>query len=172
MLKLMGAGITVASCGAMGFHTCRGMRRRIRILQQLRQMTVMLNSEITYANATLEEAFAHMEKRFQAPLNGFFHNLSEKLREGEHGLLCEIFKSQVQKDLADSGLKQSDLESLGMVGEQLGYPDIQIQKKNLEYYLEQVNEACMQAQQEYREKEKMFRCLGISAGVFLVILFY
>lgn len=172
MLKLIGAGLTIISCGALGFHTCLEMKKRIRLLQELRKMAVMLTSEITYANATMEEAFAHMEKRFAAPLNLFFGNLSKRLREGEHGLLCEIFKSQVQQDLSGIGLKKGDLESLQALGEQLGYPDLQIQKKNLDYYLEQVNEACVQAQQEYKEKEKMFRCLGISAGVFLVILFY
>ena len=50
--------------------------------------------------------------------------------------------------------------------------DVAMQKKTLDYYLEQVSDACAQAKKEYREKEKMFRCLGFGAGVFLVILLY
>ena len=50
--------------------------------------------------------------------------------------------------------------------------DVAMQKKTLDYYLEQVSDACVQAKKEYREKEKMFRCLGFGAGAFLVILLY
>lgn len=134
-------------------------------------MAIMLTSEITYANATLEEAFGHLEKRLQAPVGTFFKHVRQRMEEGEHGILSDVFQKQIQCDLSESGLKKSDLEHLQTLGGQLGYLDVKMQKKTLEYYLEQVNDACVQAQQEYREKEKMFRCLGISAGVFLVILF-
>lgn len=94
------------------------------------------------------------------------------MESGENGLLSDIFSSQIEEDFRGSGLKKADLENLGTLGAQLGYLDVEMQKKNLEFYLEQVNDAWAQAQREYREKEKLFRCLGISAGVFLVILLY
>lgn len=171
MLRLLGAGLTIASSTAIGFSICGTMRRRIRILQELRKMAVMLDSEIMYANSALEEAFGHIEKRLTAPVGVFLRNLRKRMEEGEHGLFGELFQAQMQQDLADSGLKKEDLESLGSLGGQLGYQDIHMQKKILEYYLKQVNDACIQAQQEYREKEKLFCCLGVGAGIFLVILF-
>lgn len=172
MLKLLGAGITIVSCSAAGFRICSVMKQRIRVLQELRRMTVMLSSEITYANATMEEAFFRIGKRLSAPVGTFLAHVRAGMEEGEHGLLCDIFRSQMEQDFAGSGLKRTDMESLETLGAQLGYLDTAMQKKTLDYYLEQVNDACAQAQQEYREKEKLFRCLGISAGVFLVILLY
>lgn len=172
MLKILGAGMTIAGCSAMGFHVCSNMRKRIRILQELRRMAIMLASEITYANSTLEEAFGHLEKRLRTPVGTFFGHVRQKMEEGEHGVLSDVFQTQIRCDLAKSGLLKSDLENLQTLGGQLGYLDVEMQKKMLEYYLEQVNDACIQAQQEYREKERLFRCLGISAGVFLVILLY
>ena len=74
--------------------------------------------------------------------------------------------------LKGTALKESDLASLRTLGGQLGYLDVAMQKKTLDYYLEQVSDACAQAKKEYREKEKMFRCLGFGAGAFLVILLY
>lgn len=172
MLKLVGAGMTVLSCGALGFYFCCKMKQRIRILRELRRMAVMLASEITYANATMEEAFSHLEKRLSAPVGPFFAHMRRRMEGGEGGTLSDIFREQIECELAGCGLKKSDLEALGTLGAQLGYLDVQMQKKTLDYYLEQVNDACEQAVREYREKEKLFRCLGISAGVFLVILFY
>ena len=84
------------------------------------------------------------------------------------------FAEAIAKDLgkAPAFLKESDLASLRTLGGQLGYLDVAMQKKTLDYYLEQVSDACAQAKKEYREKEKMFRCLGFGAGAFLVILLY
>lgn len=172
MLKLVGAGMTIVCCGAMGAGVCRDMRKRIRLLQELRRMAIILTSEITYANAALEEAFAELAKRLADPAGAFFGHVRQRMQEGEHGVLGEIFKKQSLRDFKGSGLKKTDLESLWTLGGQLGYLDTEMQKKTLAYYLEQVNAACMQAQEEYKEKEKLFRCLGISAGIFLVILLY
>lgn len=172
MLKLFGAALTIFCCTAAGFGVCAGMRKRIRVLLELRRMAVMLSAEFTYANATMEEAFCRIGERVQEPVGTFLRHVREKMESGENGLLSDIFSSQIEEDFRGSGLKKADLENLGTLGAQLGYLDVEMQKKNLEFYLEQVNDAWAQAQREYREKEKLFRCLGISAGVFLVILLY
>ena len=172
MLKRLGAGLTIASCSAAGFRVCAGMKQRIRVLLQLRRMAVMLSGEITCANAAMEEAFYRVSQRVEDPVRTFLGHVRDRMEAGENGLLGDIFCTQMEKDLKGWGLKKTDLESLGTLGSQLGYLDVQMQKKTLDYYLEQVNDAWLLAVQEYREKEKLFRCLGISAGVFLVILLY
>lgn len=170
MLRLLGAGMTVAGCASLGFGTCRRMQRRIHTLRELTRMAVMLSAEITYAHADLKEAFGHIEKRVSEPLSSFLRNVKRQMEEGECGLLGDIFQNRIREDLAPGGLTGEDMQNLGTLGEQLGYLDVQMQKRTLDYYLQQVNEAYEQARREYQEKEKMVRCLGIGAGVFLVIL--
>ena len=152
MLKLFGAGLTMFSCFAAGCLICAEMKKRIHILEELRRMTVMLSAEIGYANTMLDEAFGSIAKRVSQPLSDFLVHVQEKMQ--------------------GTALKESDLASLRTLGGQLGYLDVAMQKKTLDYYLEQVSDACVQAKKEYREKEKMFRCLGFGAGAFLVILLY
>ena len=98
--------------------------------------------------------------------------MQERCKKGEEANLGVIFEKQLEMDLKGTALKESDLASLRTLGGQLGYLDVAMQKKTLDYYLEQVSDACVQAKKEYREKEKMFRCLGFGAGAFLVILLY
>ena len=172
MLKMFGAGLTMFSCFAAGCLICVDMKKRIHLLEELRRMTVMLSAEIRYANAMLDEAFDSIAKRVSPPLSDFLLHVQEKMREGEEANLGVIFEKQLELDLKGTALKESDLVSLRMLGSQLGYLDRTMQKKTLDYYLEQVSDACIQAQREYREKEKMFRCLGFGAGAFLVILLY
>ena len=191
MLKLFGAGLTMFSCFAAGCLICAEMKKRIHILEELRRMTVMLSAEIGYANTMLDEAFGSIAKRVSPPLSDFLVHVQEKMQKGEEANLGVIFEKQLEKcqveyfdfylfhnvcemkmDLKGTALKESDLASLRTLGGQLGYLDVAMQKKTLDYYLEQVSDACVQAKKEYREKEKMFRCLGFGAGAFLVILLY
>ena len=120
----------------------------------------------------LDEAFGSIAKRFSQPLSDFLVHVQEKMQKGEEANLGVIFEKQLEMDLKGTALKESDLASLRTLGGQLGYLDVAMQKKTLDYYLEQVSDACVQAKKEYREKEKMFRCLGFGAGAFLVILLY
>ena len=172
MLKLFGAGLTMFSCFAAGCLICAEMKKRIHILEELRRMTVMLSAEIGYANTMLDEAFGSIAKRVSPPLSDFLVHVQEKMQKGEEANLGVIFEKQLEMDLKGTALKESDLASLRTLGGQLGYLDVAMQKKTLDYYLEQVSDACVQAKKEYREKEKMFRCLGFGAGAFLVILLY
>ena len=172
MLKLFGAGLTMFSCFAAGCLICAEMKKRIHILEELRRMTVMLSAEIGYANTMLDEAFGSIAKRVSQPLSDFLVHVQEKMQNGEEANLGVIFEKQLEMDLKGTALKESDLASLRTLGGQLGYLDVAMQKKTLDYYLEQVSDACAQAKKEYREKEKMFRCLGFGAGAFLVILLY
>ena len=52
-------------------------------------------------------------------------------------------------------------------GEQLGYLDQEMQIKGIEGYLEQQKSVRKEAEKEYREKEKVYHCLGIMGGLFL-----
>ncbi len=172
MLKLLGAGLTILSCSAAGFLICANMKKRIRTLEELRRMTVMLSAEIRCGGVLLEESFAGIAGRVKPPVQTFLLHLQEKMKEGEQGSFAELFGRQVELDFQDCGLKKSDLESLKLLGSRLGYLDLEQQKNTLEYYLAQVGDAWTQAWKEYREKEKLFRYLGISGGVFLVIMLY
>ncbi len=78
------------------------------------------------------------------------------MQKGEEANLGVIFEKQMEMDLKGTALKESDLASLRTLGGQLGYLDVAMQKKTLDYYLEQVSDACVQAKKEYRRKKKCF----------------
>ena len=109
-----------------------------------------------------------------AILTARIQELTEHLKENpkDHHSRRGLLKMVGQRRGLLAYLKKSDLESLKLLGSRLGYLDLEQQKNTLEYYLTQVGDAWTQAWKEYREKEKLFHYLGISGGVFLVIMLY
>ena len=81
MLKLLGAGLTILSCSAAGFLICANMKKRIRTLEELRRMTVMLSAEIRCGGVLLEESFAGIAGRVKPPVQTFLLHLQEKKKE-------------------------------------------------------------------------------------------
>lgn len=87
-----------------------------------------------------------------------------------HKSAKEVIQYCAEKQLKNKGLKKEDFERLYRVGDQLGYLDREMQIKGIEFYIEQQKSACKDAEKEYREKERVYHCLGIIGGLFLVIL--
>ena len=81
MLKLLGAGLTILSCSAVGFLICANMKKRIRTLEELRRMTVMLSAEIRCGGVLLEESFAGIAGRVKPPVQTFLLHLQAREEE-------------------------------------------------------------------------------------------
>ena len=56
MMKLFGSVLLMTGTSGYGFWKAACYKRRISLLEQLRQMVFLLKGQVLYANATLEEA--------------------------------------------------------------------------------------------------------------------
>ena len=82
----------------------------------------------------------------------------------------ELWRDQIQKGLAGTKLKREDREQLGVLGESLGYLDLEMQLSSIELYLEQLEIRIRDAQESLTGKQKLYQSLGVAGGIFLVIL--
>lgn len=130
----------------------------------------LLQGEIRYAKTTLPEAFQHVGMRAAPSCRSFFGATGNRMEQLEHRSVKEAMQSCAKENLKNLCLKREDLERLYRLGEQLGYLDQEMQIKGIEFYIEQQRTARKDAEREYREKERVYHCLGIMGGLFLVIL--
>ena len=86
---------------------------------------------------------------------------------GEFGSLWE---EELMGYLADSLLRE-EAELLFYLGRQLGNLDLEAQQKALNRFLEQWQEHIRELRSRQESRTRLYRCLGVSAGVFLAILF-
>lgn len=171
MLKLLGIGVVIGASTAMGFAMSRELKKRVDQLMECKRLFIMLQGEIKYAKTPLAEGFAKVSRRMEQPFRGFLEYLSCEL-EGRNGKsMAEIFAESVDLKLKDSGLSSEDLGRLKNVGSHLGYLDLEMQLRSIDLCLEQINESCIQAKQEYQNKSKVYHCLGLMGGLFLAIIF-
>lgn len=170
MLKWIGIGLVVCGCTAMGMTLGSDLQKRVMQLREMRKMAVVLQGEIRYGNATMNEAFHHTASRVQSPFREVLEQCACQMEEFRGEGLADIFRQNAEKELKGSALKKEDRELLYNLGGNLGYLDTQMQMNSLEMFLEQVNELCIQAVAEQKNKTKIYHYLGLMGGLFLAIV--
>ena len=170
MLRWVGLGMIFFSCSAIGVTAARGMKKRIQSLYDLQEGMRLLQGEIRYTKATLPEAFLHVGYHAAPSCRSFFRATGEMMEQLEQKSAKEALKKCAEDQLKGQGLKREDFERLYRVGEQLGYLDQEMQIKGIEFYIEQQQTACKEAELECKEKSKVYQCLGVTFGLFLVIV--
>ena len=141
MLKWLGAGLVICGSAAIGASMTGDLRRRILELQEMRQ-----------------------------PFQGFLECMADQMEEYRGEAMAEIFRQGMKERLGATALRATDLELLERFGESLGYLDVKTQMDSMDLFLEQVSRLCLEAEEELRSKAKVYRYLGVSAGLFLAII--
>lgn len=170
MLKLAGALMIIVSAGGIGISCSVDVKRYCMELRLLKQMLYMLRGEIKYTKTPLEEAFLAISVRMPEPFSLFLKRTAEEMENLDGRTFGELWRDQIQKGLAGTKLKREDREQLGVLGEILGYLDLEMQLSSIELYLEQLEIRIRDAQESLTGKQKLYQSLGVAGGIFLVIL--
>lgn len=176
-MRITGIFIMGIAVAGAGFLAAECVKERLEILRIFRQMVCHLKNRILYSNATLPEALGEVGIHFSGEQEGirkepgeFLVRVSQELEMHRNWSLTEIWKAELERVSADLPLSKTDRQSLAALGENLGYADRDMQERTLLFYLEQVDEAIDGLKHEVETLGKLYRTLGIAAGMFLVIV--
>lgn len=176
-MRYVGILLMAGAATGGGFYGAKRLSEQLEILLVLRQMVYHLKSRILHANDTLPEALMEIGNRFFSQQRGalkepghFFVQVAGRLqREHTHGF-SEIWKEELRNWPAEIPLGSSDRRSLEELGENLGYADRDMQERTLLFYLERTDDSIAALRLELETKTKLYRYLGVAAGLFLAVV--
>ena len=178
-MRLIGIMIMAISLIGSGFVLGERGKERLAILVQLKLMVHYLKSQILYSNATLPEAVFEVGSHFKALIKEekddwgpalFFLNVGNILNEKRDQTFSDIWYEETGRIPASVPLTRMDRESLGSLGRNLGYADRDMQERTILFYLEQLDENIERVKEEADNLGKLYRTLGMAAGMFWVVL--
>lgn len=170
MLKLVGAVLILASATGLGISYSLDLKKRCMELRLLKQLVYLLRGELKYTRTPLPDAFGHMAERMREPFSAFLRSMERELGNLEGKTFGELWRGQIDRELAGTFLKKEDKEQLKTLGEVLGYLDLEMQLNSLDLYLEQLDLSILEAQEAIRTKRKLYQSLGVAGGIFLILL--
>ncbi len=163
--------MVVLACTARGLEMCRELSERAHALRELEQLIEMLKREIEYAATPMWEAFRELAARSGKRFCGFLRDMAQTMEQRESGSMGDVFAKCAKNLYGKSGLSKADVERLTRMGSRLGYLDRTMQVRNLALYQEELARDRARAEEDYRQKAKIYRSLGFLGGLFLALLF-
>ena len=157
---------------------CRSRwKEKLELLLLFRQMMFYLKGQILYANATLPEAFREVGGRYAEGRSGFlkepgafFLRVAERLEEQGDVPFPVIWKEEAERFPPGFPLEAGDHKNLLALGENLGYAHKDMQERTLLFYLEETDGSIGFLKREMESRTKLYRCLGMAAGLFLMVV--
>lgn len=169
-IKIAGALFLMGSAAAIGFIKAEELKERVKILQELHRMILLLQGEFRFHRASLSEAFENVAGRVSDPFSLFLRKTAARLESREQGGFEEVWKETAEALLENDGFHKEDREILNILQSSLGYLDLTMQTETLNLAMIQTEEAVKAAREKQESKGRLYRTMGVTAGALLTLL--
>jgi len=168
MLKLTGCLLVFISCSILGFMKAASYKARSRELENILEIIKLLELEISYRKEPLAKTFQKSAALKPCWFSRVLRECSEALKQQQP--LQEAWCSAVDRHEKESPLIASDMEILKDLALGLGKSDTAGQSRLLEPVMLRLQQQLRNAREQETKQGKMYRGLGLSAGIVIVIM--
>lgn len=169
-IKIIGSLFLMSSAAAIGFLKADELNERVKRLNELKRMMILLQGELRFHRASLSEAFENVSERVEEPFSGFLKETACKLERRESGGFDEVWKEMSGKLLCGEGFQKEDEQLFEILRSSLGYLDLTMQTETLNLAIIQTEDAIRSARKQQEAKGKLYQTMGVTVGALLTLL--
>lgn len=170
MFKIIGSLIVIIATTIMGFHYASIYVERVKQIRGIQYALNILESEIVYTTTPLAEAFYNVAERSNEPFKKLFSILSKDLKEKKTNSVAIAFKEASELLKGEIYFEREEVEVLDSFMQSLGNTDVEGQKKNFNITIKKLEAFEVNADENRKKNEKLFKYLGVSCGMLIVII--
>ena len=170
MLKTAGIFMILTAAAALGFGRSYELSLREKALEEILLMIRWLKGEICSQNASLHDAFWGVSVRMTGKYREFLAKTAETMENSPGIRFAEIYRRCAAEILGELPLSDKEWDLFLSLGEKLGYLDLEMQKKQLEFLEEELRCSVNDLRAEIPAKKKVYQSLGVLGGILLAIL--
>ena len=150
-----------------------GLKRRIRILEELEVLLQRLYGEMEYAGNDMIDILKILQVE-SIYFSELWQRIIERLERGDSVRLWEVWREETKRKTGLSPicfLGQEEQYILQEVGRALGQTDRKTQLHMLKLHEQRLHKVVNKIRSESQTQARVYRVVGVTAGCFLVILF-
>lgn len=168
MIKLTGCVLIFISSCLLGSMKAATYKSRTRELENILELIKLLELEISYRKEPLEKTFRKVASQKSCWFSTVLAGSAEALNRLQR--LHEAWQEALENAWGKSPLDSRDMEILRDMALGLGRSDAEGQSRILEPAALRLKTRLDQAREQEAKQGRMYRGLGISAGVVIVIM--
>lgn len=170
MLKAAGSMCVLAACIGFVRELLRTGSLHKEYLEALIELTELLSAEIRYERLPIQEALQQIQKKIRPEIAVVLRQMIDQMKDGTGTPFSEIWEQAFRKGGNELFLTAEEMEEVCRVGKHLGFLDQRQQEEHLQGCRERLQRLLRLRQKELEEKKHMYRCLGVAAGIFVILI--
>ena len=167
MMRLLGAALVALSGALLGQRAAEGLCRRERALEEMAQGLEGLERELELSAAPLPQLMDRLIPRCRGPAEEMFRGCREALERLEEESLSQAWRRLAEERIE---LGEEGRRCLAALGDCLGRWDSGEQRRGMAAVRGRLEELAALAREERRRQSGVYRALGLSGGIFLMIM--
>ena len=144
------------------------IKERIENLMEWNKTVTIMQAKIRYQLCTIEEICMELSDNPNSDIKRVFDMLNKEIKQSDTRNLKVIWENIIDNELEE--YKEDDKKRIKMIGYNLGKLDKQMQYENLEMFFRLNDEVIENLKNDYKNKSKVYRTLGFSISLIIVIV--
>lgn len=158
------------SCSLLGYFMALNYSQREQDLKEFLQGLISLESEMQYRRDTIQICLRRLGQSKENTATLFFTELNNQLSASHENNFFKTWCSSVEQAYKNRSLTDSDIKIIKDVGLDIGKSDLQSQSRLFARHYQLLEAQIEQAQENCKTKGKMYKSLGVSVGLVIVII--
>lgn len=154
---------------SLGFFYGGKYSKRVENLMDLQQGIRILQSEVIIFSNPLPDALKNTSNRVSKEISKVFLIIGDNLLQNHSGDIYFSFLASEQY-LKDLFLKNEDINLFLSLGKIIGKTNRLDQEKQFNFLLDELENQIIEAKEERKKNEKMYRSLGLLLGLGIIII--
>ena len=150
---------------AIGFLISKSYQNRVVELKEFKNILNIMKTKIKFTYEPLVEIFKQIAKDNDTEIEKIFGQMANQL---SYYQAKDVWENCIQD--ADISIKQEDKDILKKLGKLLGQTDVEGQISEIEVTENFLDMQIENAEEEKRKNQKIYKTLGVVAGLVFVII--
>lgn len=169
MIRLMGAVLLVMTSSLYGWLRAKELADREGELNYLLQFISAFKSEISFQRSSLGEIFLKISEKSRLPYRNIFHGIYYGM-EHERKSFEEMWREALGRMTEETCLKKEDVQYMTELVDLANAMDGRYREEIFEQVSGEMEGQKKRLENEYRQKGKVYCCMGITMGILGVII--
>lgn len=144
------------------------LKGRVAALKSFLGAVQLLQAEIVFRQSALPDILPMMIRECRGAASDFFRQVLRLMVEKNESFMSAV--AFLVPELRHFDLKWDEIEWLASVGQIAGRYDAATQADRLSGVIARLEQSLDQAQEEYGQKGRLYRALGLTAGVMIALV--
>ncbi len=167
-MRAAGALLLLGGAAALGCSAAAGLGRHVRVLEALSGALELMERELSFRLTPMPELMDRLARRSAPPVDQLFAHCRDGLEALGEVPLAALWREGL--GLESLGLEAEERSALDLLGDVLGRYDGQGQLEALAQTRGELDQALERARGERDRMGRVYRVLGVTGGLLLVIL--